>query len=76
MTFLVEFFDICILGGAAVVSAENEERVLALAVFFEGRKDLSNRVVVLRHEIGIGIEAALAKPFLSGNDGCVGRSVG
>ena len=72
VTMLVEFFGVGILRGAAVVGAENEERVLALPVFFEGCEDLSDRVVVLHHEIGIGIDATFPLPFLTGNDGRMG----
>ena len=73
---LVEFFDIRRFSGATVVGAENDQRVLALAVFLKGREDLSDRIVVLHHEIGIGIDAAFSLPFPGRNDGCVGRSVG
>ena len=75
VTSLGEFFDVRPLGGAAVVGCENNERVLALAVFFKSGEDLSDRVIVLHHEIGVVIQPAFALPFLTRNDGFMGRTV-
>ena len=59
------------LWGAAVVTGDDQQRILREALFVEGVHDLSNAVVGLHHEIGVRIQLAFTLPFGGRGDGRV-----
>ena len=56
---------------ATVITGEDDERIVCLAVLLKRSRDFANDVVGLHHKVAILTESAFALPFCCRDDRCV-----